>query len=154
MWVVQVKFKRCHNYDSSSIKTEIYTDGKTLGLSFLHLQMCRYMTNWHIYYAVGVSHTHLKYAMNIINVWILLKPLIYTVYIHKQQLWSVSSLRKNGKYTTMNSNPSSVSTCLSLFLGLHLLLKVWKLRIFLSNNSWNEGLGMRLVDGSLYSAKL
>ena len=28
-------------------------------------------------------------------------------------------------------------------------LEVQKWRIFLSNNSWNEGLGMRLVDGSV-----
>ena len=36
------------SFDSSSIKTEIYSDGKTLRfikVSFFHLQMCRYKTN-------------------------------------------------------------------------------------------------------------
>ena len=51
------------SFDSSSIKTEIYSDGKTLRLlkvCFLHLQICRYKTNQCIYYPVGVSHTHLN----------------------------------------------------------------------------------------------
>ena len=36
------------SYDSSFIKTEIYSNGKTrrLLVSFVHLQMCRYVTNW------------------------------------------------------------------------------------------------------------
>lgn len=47
MWAVQVKFKLCHMTQVLLIKIEVYSNGKThrlLKLSFLHLQMCRYIT--------------------------------------------------------------------------------------------------------------
>ena len=45
------------SHDSSSIEIEVYNNGTTHRLLKL-LPMCRYITNYYIYYPEGVSHTH------------------------------------------------------------------------------------------------
>ena len=60
MWVVRVKFKLYVTWLKFYWNWGIqqWKDSQVIKVAFLHLWMCRYITNLGIYYPEGVSHTH------------------------------------------------------------------------------------------------